>query len=122
MNNFAFYSPTEFVFGKGTESQTAELVKKYKGTKVMIVYGGGSVVRSGLLDKVKNTSMKQVLLMWNWEVSSLILLTRRCTKVSSWDVVKESTFCFRWEVVRSLIQLKPLHWVSLTKVISGISI
>lgn len=51
MNNFAFYSPTEFVFGKGTESQTAELVKKYKGTKVMIVYGGGSVVRSGLLDK-----------------------------------------------------------------------
>ena len=29
MNNFAFYSPTEFVFGKGTESQTAELVKKY---------------------------------------------------------------------------------------------
>lgn len=53
MNNFAFYSPTEFVFGKGTESQTAELVKKYKGTKVMIVYGGGSVVRSGLLDKVK---------------------------------------------------------------------
>ena len=53
MNNFAFYSPTEFVFGKGTESQIAELVKKYKGTKVMIVYGGGSVVRSGLLDKVK---------------------------------------------------------------------
>ena len=53
MNNFAFYSPTEFVFGKGTESQTAELVKKYKGTKVMIVYGGGSVVHSGLLDKVK---------------------------------------------------------------------
>ena len=53
MNNFAFYSPTEFVFGKGTESQTAELVRKYKGTKVMIVYGGGSVVRSGLLDKVK---------------------------------------------------------------------
>lgn len=88
MNNFAFYSPTEFVFGKGTESQTAELVKKYKGTKVMIVYGGGSVVRSGLLDKVKNTSMKQVLLMWNWEVSSLILLTRRYTKASNWDAVK----------------------------------
>lgn len=122
MNNFAFYSPTEFVFGKGTESQTAELVKKYKGTKVMIVYGGGSVVHSGLLDKVKNTLMKQVLLMWNWEVSSLILLTRRCTKVLSWDVAKESTFCFRWVVVQSSIQPKPLQWVSLTKVISGISI
>ena len=63
MNNFCFYSPsTESVFEKGTESQTAELVKKYKGTKVMIVYGGGSVVRSGLLDKSKKyPSMKQVL-------------------------------------------------------------
>lgn len=88
MNNFAFYSPTEFVFGKGTESQTAELVKKYKGTKVMIVYGGGSVVRSGLLDKVKNISMKQVLLMWNWEVSNPTPPIRKCTKVSSWDVAK----------------------------------
>lgn len=53
MNNFDFYSPTEFVFGKGTESRTAELVKKYRGTKVLIVYGGGSVVRSGLFDKIK---------------------------------------------------------------------
>lgn len=88
MNNFAFYSPTEFVFGKGTESQTAELVKKYKGTKVMIVYGGGSVVRSGLLDKVKNTSTKQALLMWNWEVSNPTPPIQRCTKVSSWDVEK----------------------------------
>lgn len=88
MNNFAFYSPTEFVFGKGTESQTAELVKKYKGTKVMIVYGGGSVVRSGLLDKVKNISTKQALLMWNWEVSNPTPPIRKCTKVSSWDVVK----------------------------------
>lgn len=122
MNNFAFYSPTEFVFGKGTESQTAELVKKYKGTKVMIVYGGGSVVRSGLLDKVKNTSTKQALLMWNWEAFSPILPTRKCTKVSSWDVAKESTFCFRWEAVRLSIQPKPLQWVSLTKAISGISI
>lgn len=43
MNNFTFYSPTEFVFGKATEAQTGTLVKKYHGTKAMIVYGGGSV-------------------------------------------------------------------------------
>lgn len=122
MNNFAFYSPTEFVFGKGTESQTAELVKKYKGTKVMIVYGGGSVVRSGLLDKVKNISTKQALLMWNWEVSNPTPPIRKCTKVSSWDVVKKLISCFRWVVVQSSIQPKPLQWVSLMKVISGISI
>ena len=54
MDNFIFYSPTEFVFGKGTEDRTADLVKKYGGKKVMIVYGGGSVVRSGLLAKVEN--------------------------------------------------------------------
>lgn len=55
MNNFTFYSPTGFVFGKGTEMQTGELVRKYGASKVLIVYGGGSVVRSGLLERVKQT-------------------------------------------------------------------
>ena len=49
MNNFIFYSPTEFVFGRDTEAQTGALVQKYGARKVMIVYGGGSVIRSGLL-------------------------------------------------------------------------
>ncbi|MBR6090825.1 MAG: iron-containing alcohol dehydrogenase [Anaerolineaceae bacterium] len=53
MNNFEFYSPTCFVFGKDTENQAGELVKRFGGTKVLIHYGGGSVVRSGLLDRVK---------------------------------------------------------------------
>ena len=53
MENFEFYSPTYFVFGKGTENRTGEFVKKYGGHKVLIHYGGGSVVRSGLLDRVK---------------------------------------------------------------------
>ena len=51
MNNFVFYSPTEFVFGKNTEVQVGALARKYGAQKVMIVYGGGSVVRSGLLDR-----------------------------------------------------------------------
>lgn len=53
MNNFVFYSPTEFVFGKNTESRTGELARKYDAHKAMIVYGGGSVVRSGLLQRVE---------------------------------------------------------------------
>ena len=53
MENFVFYSPTEFVFGRDTQSQTGELVKRYGGRRVLMVYGGGSVVRSGLLDTVK---------------------------------------------------------------------
>ena len=53
MNNFTFYSPTYFVFGKGEENNTGKYVKRFGGSKVLIHYGGGSVVRSGLLDRVK---------------------------------------------------------------------
>lgn len=55
MNNFTFYSPTYFVFGKETEKETGKCVKRFGGSKVLIHYGGGSVVRSGLLDRVKKS-------------------------------------------------------------------
>ena len=55
MNNFTFYSPTFFVFGKEEENNAGEYVKRFGGTKVLIHYGGGSVVRSGLLDRIKNS-------------------------------------------------------------------
>ena len=53
MNNFTFYSPTYFVFGKEEENNAGKYVRRFGGTKVLIHYGGGSVVRSGLLDRVK---------------------------------------------------------------------
>ena len=53
MNNFMFYSPTCFVFGKGAENQAGALVKRFGGTRVLIHYGGGSAVRSGLIDRVE---------------------------------------------------------------------
>ncbi len=53
MNNFTFYSPTYFVFGKDEENNTGKYVKRFGGTKVLIHYGGGSVIRSGLLDRIK---------------------------------------------------------------------
>ena len=52
MENFVFYSPTEFVFGRQTEAQVGALCTKYGAHKVMVVYGGGSAVRSGLLSRV----------------------------------------------------------------------
>ena len=55
MENFNFYSPTYFAFGKDRESDCGELVKRFGGSKVLIHYGGGSVVRSGLLDRVKKS-------------------------------------------------------------------
>ena len=54
MVDFKYYTPTEVVFGKDSESRLAEMVRKYGGSKVLIHYGGGSVVRSGLLDFVKS--------------------------------------------------------------------
>lgn len=55
MNNFTFYSPTYFVFGKGEEVNTGKYVKRFGGTKVLIHYGGGSVIKSGLLDRIKTS-------------------------------------------------------------------
>ncbi|MCL2189711.1 MAG: iron-containing alcohol dehydrogenase [Defluviitaleaceae bacterium] len=52
MQNFIFHAPTEIIFGRGAEENAASLVKKYNGSRVLIVYGEGSIVRSGLLDKV----------------------------------------------------------------------
>jgi len=59
MENFTFFSPTYFVFGKGTESEAGEYVKKFGGTKVLLHYGAGSVIKSGLLDRVKESLKAQ---------------------------------------------------------------
>ncbi len=55
MANATFYTPTEVIFGKGTENETGKMVKKYGGKKVLLHYGGGSVIRSGLLERVKTS-------------------------------------------------------------------
>ena len=52
MHSFIYHVPTEVVFGTDSEQKTAEYVKKYGGNRVLVVYGGGSAVRSGLLDRI----------------------------------------------------------------------
>jgi len=59
MNNFTFYAPTYFAFGKDTEQDTGKYVKRFGGSKVLVHFGGGSVVRSGLLDRVKKSLEKE---------------------------------------------------------------
>ncbi len=63
MNNFTYYSPTRIVFGRDTEKQAGSLIKKDGGSRVFIVYGGGSCVRSGLLDRV-TASLDEAGLAW----------------------------------------------------------
>ena len=53
IKDFNFYTPTRVVFGKSSEEKIAELVMAYQPQKVLIHYGGGSAVRSGLLDVVR---------------------------------------------------------------------
>lgn len=59
MAGFTYYTPTKVVFGRETEQQTGELVKAAGAKKVLIHYGSGSVIRSGLLDRVKETLCKE---------------------------------------------------------------
>ena len=66
MFDFNYFTPTKVVFGKNTEEKVAELVQEFGGKKVLIHYGGGSVIRSGLMkrvtDKLDAAGIKYVML------------------------------------------------------------
>lgn len=61
MNDFDFFSPTYFVFGRERENDTGRYVAKFNGSRVMIVYGGQSAKKSGLLDRVRDSVSAQGL-------------------------------------------------------------
>lgn len=52
MENFQYYTPTKIIFGRGAEEQTGQLAAEQRCKKVLVHYGGGSVVRSGLLERI----------------------------------------------------------------------
>lgn len=64
MDNFTFYAPTYFDFGKDAELHVADLIRQYGGSRVLLHYGGGSVKRSGLYDRVMDTLKKGGLAVW----------------------------------------------------------
>ena len=53
MNSFTFYSPTKVIFGAKTCDQVGKAVREAGGSRVLVLYGGGSVVKNGILDRVK---------------------------------------------------------------------
>ena len=59
MENFTHYTPTEVAFGRDTELKAGALVKQYGGSRVLLVYGQGSVERSGLLERVGESLKKE---------------------------------------------------------------
>ena len=52
MQNFIYHSPTKVYFGRGYEKQIGALLAEHGFRKPLIVYGGGSIKRSGLYDTV----------------------------------------------------------------------
>ena len=52
MNSFTYYSPTRVIFGAKTTDQAGAAVKAHGGTNVLVLYGGGSALRNGVLDRV----------------------------------------------------------------------
>jgi len=53
LDNFEFLVPTKIIFGKETEKKTGEIIKSYTSGKVMFMYGGGSIKKTGLYDRIK---------------------------------------------------------------------
>lgn len=52
MHNFRFHAPTEMLFGKGEIKNLPNVISRY-GKNVLLCYGGGSIKRNGIYDKIK---------------------------------------------------------------------
>ncbi|MCD8007463.1 MAG: iron-containing alcohol dehydrogenase [Clostridiales bacterium] len=66
MNQFTYCVPTNVIFGAGTVSQVGQAVAQCGGTHVLVLYGGGSVLRNGTLDKV-TASLEAAKLRYDME-------------------------------------------------------
>lgn len=52
MNGFVYNNPTKVVFENGAEAKAGSMLKEFGATKVLVHYGSGSAVKSGLIDRV----------------------------------------------------------------------
>ena len=52
--DFSYYSSTKVCFGKNAEEKVGKLIKEFGGKRVLLHYGAGSAVKSGLIDRIKN--------------------------------------------------------------------
>lgn len=53
MTDFEYCAPTRYLFGKDKEERTGEMVRRFGGNKVLLHFGGGSAIKSGLLSRIK---------------------------------------------------------------------
>lgn len=98
-NNFEYYSPTKVYFGKGEEKNVGRYIREYGANNVMIVYGGSSAKKSGLLDLVKDALSKENLSVTEIggvvpnphldKVYEGIELGKKIKQILSWQLVVE---------------------------------
>ena len=103
MKDFTYYSPTKFVFGQGVVDKLGPQMADMGFGKVLLVFGQGSVERSGLLDKVR-ASLEQAGIAFvekggvrpnpevNWVREAISLARAERWKVwSPWEAGRSST-------------------------------
>lgn len=70
MINFEFYNPAKIIFGRSTEEKVGAEIKILGKSRVLLVYGGGSIKKSGLYDTVIN-KLKDENISY-WELSGVL--------------------------------------------------
>lgn len=58
MDNFVYHSPTKVFFGRGMENNVGDIIKGYGWNKILLHYGGGSIKKIGLYDRVLESLSK----------------------------------------------------------------
>lgn len=108
MVNFEFQCATKMIFGKGTEEKVGEELKAYGATRVLFVYGGSSIKRSGLYDRVVK-SLKDAGL-WFTELPGVVptRVSRSCARVSRSAGKKRSISC--WLSAEGVSLIRVSRW------------
>ena len=91
MNNFMFYSPTRFIFGKGEEMNVGNYISQYGARKVMVLHYGTDFE----FEKSLHLLTRLEFLMWILRESSPILPLRPVTEALRWLRKNMWIFCLR---------------------------
>ncbi len=91
MTDFVYNTPTTVHFGKGKENMVGELIKAQGVKKIMVQYGKSSVIKSGLLDRVKKSLIDsgiEFVLMGGVEPNPKLSFVREAIKVAKSEKVE----------------------------------
>ncbi len=96
MVDFMYNNPTEIIFGKDKENGIGEVLKRNSISRVLMIYGGGSIKRNGLYDRV-TTSLSNAGIEWD-EYGGI----KSNPRVSDVDKASEAARGFNAEAVLSV--------------------